>query len=180
MDKDNMTNWIIIAAVAVVLILGGWWLMQRGGTDSPAVGDGDMTNGENMNGDNVSSDGSDGGSTGTSTTGGTQPATTTSQGEAITVNDQPAGVTVTIANMDISRETWVAVRDERSILGAGRFAAGTESGTVELLRGTEAGKTYTVVVYVDNGNRAFDLTGDELVTGVSDTFTATGEATTGE
>ena len=154
---------MIVGAVVVVLILGGWWLMGRGGDAD--VGNGSET-GETGMGTMP---------TGSTVNVGTQPVMTGAQGESISVSDQSAGTTVTISSMNLTRETWIAVRDEKSILGAGRFAPGAKSGTVELLRGTEAGKSYSVVVYVDNGNRAFDLTGDELVTGVSATFVATGE-----
>ena len=164
--NSNTTNWVIIGAVVVVLLLGGVWLMQRSTDES--MDSGTPTTGTNTGGNGT-----------TPTTGtGTTPITTSAEGEKITVDNQAAGVSVRIASMNLTRETWVAVRDERSILGAGRFAAGTASGSVELLRGTEAGKSYSVVVYIDNGNRAFDLTGDELVTGVSDTFMATAATST--
>ncbi|HEY4524790.1 MAG TPA: hypothetical protein VJL39_00310 [Candidatus Paceibacterota bacterium] len=164
--SSNTTNWVIIGAVAIVLVLGGVWLMQRSTDES--IDTGTPTTGTNTGGN---------GTTPTTTGTGTTPITTGAKGEKITVDNQAAGISVRIASMNLTRETWVAVRDERSILGAGRFAAGTASGSVELLRGTEAGKSYSVVVYIDNGNRAFDLTGDELVTGVSDTFMATAAAT---
>ena len=164
--NSNTTNWVIIGAVVVVLLLGGVWLMQRSTDES--MDSGTPTTGTNTGGNGT-----------TPTTGtGTTPITTSAEGEKITVDNQAAGVSVRIASMNLTRETWGAVRDERSILGAGRFAAGTASGSVELLRGTEAGKSYSVVVYIDNGNRAFDLTGDELVTGVSDTFMATAATST--
>lgn len=171
MDTNNTTtNWIIAGAVVLVLVLGGWWLMQRGSSegeavDLPGIGEGAGTDA-----------GDDGAERPGTSTGGTVPTTTGADGEAISVADQAAGVSVTIASMNLSRESWVAVRDERSVLGAARFSAGATSGTVELLRGTEAGKTYSVIIYIDNGNRAFDLTGDELVEGVSDTFVATAAA----
>src|SRR3989344_3886389 len=137
MDTNNSMNWMIVGAVVVVLILGGWWLMGRGGDAD--VGNGSET-GETGMGTMP---------TGSTVNVGTQPVMTGAQGESISVSDQSAGTTVTISSMNLTRETWIAVRDEKSILGAGRFAPGAKSGTVELLRGTEAGKSYSVVVYVD-------------------------------
>lgn len=172
METNNTRNWIIIGVVALILVAGGWWLMQR---TKPAGG---ALSG--ITGGNASSTGSTSltsGSSSPTSTAGTVPVSTGAQGEQVTVDDQPAGVIVRITSMNLSRSTWVAVRDERSVMGAAWFAAGEKTGTVELLRGTEAGKTYSVVLYIDNGNHAFDLASDELVTGVGDTFVATGGET---
>jgi len=90
----------------------------------------------------------------------------------VMVQDQSAGMGVSITSMNLTRETWVAVRDSKSILGAGRFSPGATSGTVKLLRATEAGKAYQVVVYVDDGDKKFDFKVDAVVPGVGSTFTA--------
>ena len=161
MDMKNSTNIAIVGGVLVVLILGGWWLMQQSGADSPVV--------------NISTGAADTDSSGsgTGTSGGTAVPSAQASGEMIAVGAQAAGVSVQIESMHLTRETWVAVRDGKGwTLGAGRFAAGTTAGTVELLRGTEKGQSYTVVLYADNGNRAFELTGDAMIEGVADTFVA--------
>ena len=96
--------------------------------------------------------------------------TTASMGEAVTVADQKAGYSVDISDMTVARKSWVAIKDpEGSILGAGLFAPGTTSGTVSLLRATEAGKRYEAVIYVDDGDKAFELHKDMLVTGADGT-----------
>lgn len=91
---------------------------------------------------------------------------------SVAVNEQAAGDSVAIARMQLDAVSWVAVRDERSILGAARFEAAATSGSVPLLRATVSGAEYRVVVYRDNGDRVFDHTVDALVADVSDTFRA--------
>jgi len=61
---------------------------------------------------------------------------------------------------------WIAVRDSNGrTLGAGRFEAGTHSNVeVPLLRTTLTGQSYQVLIYVDDGDRVFDLHSDILVT----------------
>lgn len=99
-------------------------------------------------------------------------ATTAADGETVTADTQSAGPTVR-ASFTLTHDGWVAVQDANgAVLGAGRFAAGATSGIIELLRPTVPGKTYTVVIYADNGNRAFDLYTDKLVEGVGASFTA--------
>ena len=90
--------------------------------------------------------------------------TTGSMGETVTISNQPAGRSVTISDMTIARKSWVAVKDTSgSILGAALFAAGTTSGTVPLLRATRAGERYEALIYVDNGDKMFNLRKDLLV-----------------
>ena len=161
MDMKNSTNWIIIGAIAVIVIVGGWWLFST----KPADESGTSTSNSNV----VDI------STGTPvdlTVPSTPYATTTAAGETVMVQDQSAGMGVSITSMNLTRETWVAVRDSRSILGAGRFSPGATSGTVKLLRATEVGKAYQVVVYVDDGDKKFDFKVDAVVPGVGSTFTA--------
>ena len=107
---------------------------------------------------------------------GTQ--TTGSMGETVTISNQPAGRSVTISDMTIARKSWVAVKDTSgSILGAALFAAGSTSGRVPLLRATRAGERYEALIYIDNGDKAFNLRKDLLVSAadgspVSTAFTA--------
>jgi hypothetical protein len=82
----------------------------------------------------------------------------------VEVADQPAGSIVAIHSVTLVKMGWVAVRDnEGRILGAARFDEGTHTGIVELLRNTVAGNSYQVLLYVDDGDRAFDLHKDILV-----------------
>ena len=158
MDTSNRTNWIIIGTVAVVLILGGWWLFMGKADDSQGAV--------------ATTTGTGTPTTGTTVTPTVPVTTTTASGETVSVQNQAAGASVAISGMNLTRESWVAVRDAKSILGAGRFAAGATSGTVKLLRSTVKGETYQVVVYVDDGDKKFDFKVDALVSGVNASFMA--------
>lgn len=90
----------------------------------------------------------------------------------LVVDDQAAGESVAIRAMDLPEGSWIAIKEKSSgrILGAARFPAGATSGEVELLRATVAGGAYEVVVYADDGDKAFDHKKDTLVESVSASF----------
>ena len=152
MDKISTNNWIVIGVVAAVVILGGWWVMTSApSTSSENEGD---ASGEEMTDDNsVPVDVSSGPST-------------TSDSESVSVSNQAAGTSVVLSSVTFSETGWVAVRDDRGwTLGAKRFDAGTQSNiAVTLLRATEAGQRYQVLLYIDDGDRAFDVKKEILVT----------------
>ena len=151
MNNKERTNLIIIGAALIIIVLLGWLVVSRNRAPSSVLGNS------------------------TTTTSGTSATTTTtaSSSDTLTVKDQKSGLNVDVESMTLSADSWVAVKDPNGwILGAGRFAPGTVSGSVPLLRGTLAGKTYTVVIYTDNGDKAFDFHTDTLVDGVSSTFVA--------
>lgn len=86
------------------------------------------------------------------------PVMTTSP---ITVNDQKAGVSVTVASVTLGEPAWLAVTESVEggvrILGAQLFDKGVHEGkTIELLRGTLPGQSYRIVIRSDNGDHAFD------------------------
>jgi len=89
----------------------------------------------------------------------TRTATTTT---SITVNDQPAGETVLVDSATIDRVGWAAVYENRdgepgNILGARLIPqAGEWSGTIPLLRNTEADRNYFVKLLGDDGDRSFN------------------------
>ena len=92
--------------------------------------------------------------------------TTATTGELLTVSNQKAGSEVKIDSLSLTRASWVAIRDSKDwVLGAAWFPAGATSGTVSLLRNTVAGEHYTAVIYIDNGDKKFQVHGDSLVTG---------------
>lgn len=80
--------------------------------------------------------------------------------------DKVAGKAVFVDKVVLAENAWVVVREDAggemgNILGAQWLPTGTKSETsVELLRGTEAGKKYYVVLYNDNGDRIFGITSD--------------------
>lgn len=89
---------------------------------------------------------------------------------AILVNNQGAGSLVTVASVETDVATWVTVREDMNgvvgnILGAARVDAGASNNIViELLRPTEVGKTYRVVLFRDDGDRQFNHETDSPIT----------------
>ena len=87
---------------------------------------------------------------------------------AILVRDQKVGVVVNVELVTLKNDGWVVIHESDNgvlgnALGAQLFLQGVSSGTVDLLRGMEAGKTYYAVVRQDDGDRAFDLSKDLLL-----------------
>lgn len=166
-DLNDMPTRIGAGIVLGLVFIGGWWLIARTSmSDDIAMQKGEVTTVE-------------------ATTSAREDGTTTSpvvesvmgpianntpiiagSDEAIDVADQAAGMNVTVASATIVQTGWVAVRDSNGrTLGAGRFEAGRhENAQVPLLRSTEAGQSYQVLIYVDDGDRTFDLRKDILVT----------------
>jgi hypothetical protein len=79
----------------------------------------------------------------------------------LSVLDQKAGKAVAINSLAITQMKWIAVYDERDgkpswIIGARRFKPDQSGGgEIELLRPTEAGKTYYAALLNDDGNETF-------------------------
>lgn len=150
MEMNNMTQWLIIGAAVVILVAGGTWLFvgreDSEPADTPISTSIAPTITEGTN----------------SMPKGTQISE--SDGELVTVADQPAGDSVTLSAMGLTRASWVAVRDDMSILGASWFPSSATSGSVKLQRATESGKSYRVVIYVDDGDKKFDFKKDQLIT----------------
>jgi len=150
MDKISTNNWILIGVGAAIILLIGWWAM----TSAPATSTESADTGEEMSDEN---------SAPIDVAAG---PSTTSDGESVSVSNQLAGETVSLSSVTFSETGWVAVRDDRGwTLGAKRFEAGTHGDAViTLLRGTEAGQRYQVLLYVDDGDRLFDVKKEILVT----------------
>lgn len=94
--------------------------------------------------------------------------------QTLTIQDQPAGSTVTITNASLAQNGWIVVHEEildgiiGNALGATRKDAGVYANvTVELLRPTEAGRRYWATIYTDNGDKIFSLRDDTPVVGTS-------------
>ncbi|MBL7045113.1 MAG: hypothetical protein ISR98_00730 [Parcubacteria group bacterium] len=98
-----------------------------------------------------------------------EAADVTLSGEnAILVRDQKAGLTIDVELVTLENTGWVVIHEDNNgvlgnALGAQLFLAGVNSGTVDLLRGMEAGKTYHAAIRQDDGDNAFDLTKDFLL-----------------
>lgn len=156
---NERTYQAIIGVLAVLVVFLGWWIISH-----PSAGEAEMNDDTQMS-DSSSSSGimDDNMSSGSSS-----PAPTmTGSGEAVSVASQAAGVNVTVSSLTLAQPGWVAVRDSSGrTLGAAWFDAGTHTGvSVPLLRSTEAGQSYQVLLYADSGNdHQFDLHSDVLIT----------------
>jgi len=94
---------------------------------------------------------------------------------AIEVDDQKVGPTVSIKSIKFERAGWVAIHDDLdgvpgNILGAAWFPSGENSGAVELLRNTGDGKTYFAMLHNDDGDKKFDHKIDVPITDASSTI----------
>lgn len=170
MDLNDTTNRVIAVIVLLLIFIGGWWLIARNAVNSKAVtGKTDSTMTDSASDASKDVDDSTSGTmqkpsgdTGASMS----PSTTTSGDEAVAVADQPAGSAVSVSSASLSQLGWLAVRDaDGHVLGAKRLEAGTSSNVpIELLRATKAGEHYQVLIYVDDGDKEFDLHKDTIVT----------------
>ncbi|MEX0913054.1 MAG: hypothetical protein WDZ56_00835 [Candidatus Paceibacterota bacterium] len=112
-------------------------------------------------------------------TNSTSSVNVTGEG-SITVEDQAAGSRVEIDDITFpAKEGWVGVRDYENdqltgLLGVARWnsSEGLYPTGVNLLRNTEAGKTYAVVFYHDNGDKVFNLATDAQIQTSIATFVA--------
>ncbi|MDD5269474.1 MAG: hypothetical protein PHO08_20585 [Methylococcales bacterium] len=81
---------------------------------------------------------------------------------AIIVCNQLADINLKISQMCLEQVSWVVVREDDgagapgSILGAQLFDTSATNGAVKLLRSMTIGKTYFAIIYIDNGDHAFD------------------------
>jgi hypothetical protein len=175
------TNWIIAGLVALVVIIGGGWLIarERGGamTGANATSTEAALATAAADTDTVVTPKEDGPAA-AAVQAASNPVSTAS-GETVTVNDQVAGASVTVADLNLKKPSWVVIRDTKGwALGAGWFYSSGTDLSIELLRDTVAGQVYQAVIYIDDGNKKFELHGgDTLVSDsqgapVSSTFTA--------
>ena len=80
------------------------------------------------------------------------------------VSNQPSGNEVIVSMISLEMNGWITIRDDSgdgesgNILGARRFDVGKYFGEkIELLRNTEVGKKYFVVLHSDDGIEGFDF-----------------------
>jgi len=96
-----------------------------------------------------------------------QVTTIPSEGETfVSVTGQAAGDSVLVEEVSLEQSGWIVIHEliegnMANALGAVRRDAGMHSDViVPLLRATETGKSYAVVLYADNGNGVFDINAD--------------------
>lgn len=81
---------------------------------------------------------------------------------SVSVEDQEPGNSVMVQSLTLGTDGWVVIHDDMSgkpghILGARRLNAGTYAGqSVELLKETEEGQVYYVMLHADDGDKKFD------------------------
>lgn len=99
-----------------------------------------------------------------SETASSSPVLTTTDAGAVSVMDQKAGDTVTVASVTVPPPgVWVAVREVTgdtlgNVLGAVRVHGPLSNVEVPLLRATVPGQVYAVTLYRDDGSPEFDPT----------------------
>jgi|GEM_PF-1216239 len=99
-------------------------------------------------------------------------STVASSGAFVVGSPQAAGFAVAVSQVVVSQPTWVVVYEDHAgvpgnALGAELFLPqsgnNSQSGTVELLRGTLPGQTYFAGEALDDGDKIFSLAGDKPV-----------------
>lgn len=157
-DLNDTGNRIIAGILLALLFVGGWWLIARTVSTSDAAGSEAQSK--------TSSTTTDSSATSVRRPISEDTPTISASTESIDVADQAAGISVKVEKVALVQVGWVAVRDGSGrTLGAARFEAGTHTNVeVPLLRSTVAGQSYQALMYVDDGNKQFDLREDILIT----------------
>lgn len=93
------------------------------------------------------------------------PSSQTPSGDLAIASPQQAGLHVVVSKVSVTVPTWVVVYENHNgqpgnVLGAGLFMSGTNSGTIDLLRGTLPEQTYFVGKARDDGDRKYSLQND--------------------
>ncbi len=168
--KAETKQWAITGSIVVVLVLLLWWGVSHKRPATPVV---DVPTAVA-----TTSSGGQFAVAAPAPTVHPLPQTAVASGETVTVEDQAAGTEVHLSEATLKQPSWIAIRDTKGhVLGAHWFGASVEDQTFTLLRSTSAGQVYQAVIYVDNGDKKFDLHADTLLTSsedapVSSTFTA--------
>ena len=159
-DLNSPSNRIVAGIVLALVFIGGWWLIATNASNGGKAG------AETQN-DQLTGSSSEQVQPG-SVLGpiSEETPTITASNESIDVADQSAGMSVKVKEASLVQTGWIAVRDGNGrTLGAGRFEPGVNTDVdVPLLRATEAGQSYQALIYVDDGDKEFDLHKDILVT----------------
>lgn len=98
-------------------------------------------------------------------------ADVSAENTAVTIVDQAAGESVLVQRAVLPVNGWIVVHEivnghVSNALGAARRDTGVhEDVSVSLLRDTEAGREYIVVLYEDNGNGTFEIHSDLPILG---------------
>jgi hypothetical protein len=146
MSAAKLTGMIVVGVIVGIVVAWAWVALRNSGTTASIQNNNNST----------------GGTTTTQTVGqGSDPALTIA-------SPQKAGKSVAVEKAIVSVPTWIVVYENRdgkpgNALGAALFFPSRQTGSVELLRATTAGKTYLIAKQTDNGDRKFSLRNDPLV-----------------
>lgn len=116
--------------------------------------------------------------------GDTRPAAQQAGTNTLEAGDQPAGRAVLVKRVSLEKTSWIAVRDFAdgkigNVLGASRKDKGTTQDVIiDLLRATEPGKQYAIVIFADNGDGAFSTKTDTPILAGAEPYRVTFSATT--
>jgi len=186
MDNTNTQNattwrWVIGTVAVAAVVIAVVWAIQHNRANSGVVGD----TGTSTPTDNTAVATTTAASATTdvsasvdqtavaAATAVTADAGTTATGGSLSMSDQPAGNTVVVSGMNLTGNSWVAIKGANNwYLGAAWFPKGTTQGSISLLRNTVKGSTYTAVIFADDGSKKFDFHKLQQVT------TADGKAVT--
>src|SRR3989338_1130672 len=163
-DLNDTSNRIIAAILIALAFIVGWWLIARNASTGNIS---DLVGGV---ADDVTEEGTPASSFAVNPSSVLGPLsdevpTIAGSKESIDVVDQGAGMSVKVKAATFVQMGWIAVRDvDGRTLGAGRFEPGVHVDVeVPLLRATVPGERYQVLIYVDDGDKQFDLHQDILV-----------------
>ncbi|MDP2593656.1 MAG: hypothetical protein Q8P52_03345 [bacterium] len=173
-NQNSKTNWVIAVIVAFLLGLGLGALLWAGDRNSEIT---DLTTERESDNSNVPDTNSQ--NTTSNETGGldvlieggsvSMPDEDGVLNRIIGVSNQTFGTSVMVDSVLLQAPGWVTVREDSNgtpgnILGARWLPAGSFTDVeVKLLRGTESGNKYYVVIYTDNGNKIFEHKVDTLL-----------------
>ncbi|MEK7638884.1 MAG: hypothetical protein AAB388_01850 [Patescibacteria group bacterium] len=180
-EETKQDNQKTIVAFVVGLLIGGLlvWAFSDGSADAPKkISDDEQSEVNDEASDDSDTESADENS---ATVVGAVPLPTLEVGEGdIRVNNQPAGVSVALDSAEYPvGEGWIGVREFNNdqlgyILGVVRFSEsqGLVPDEIVLQRATIPGNRYAVVIFTEDGDFDFSLSGDVQIDTIYSTFTA--------
>lgn len=185
MAEEKQDGQKTLVAFVVGLLIGGMlvWAFSGPATDAPDVDTETENTAEEVTEteDSEDTEGENADENETESTPEQEPAAQLQVGDgSVSVPDQAASRSIELesATYPVS-EGWIGVRDYNNeqlgmILGVVRFSEsqGLVPTEIILQRPTVAGREYAVVIFTEDGDFDFNLSGDVQIDTIFDTFTA--------